>query len=114
MKIISNLQADRLIAQVQSEPDPSAPAAKKALEKLKRLGDKGIPRILQALAGANKAQTVEYVEILSSLMSEKSFPGIVQGLADADPKIVAGTAWALSSNRRYNPNRLVDLLADDV
>ena len=59
MKLISNLQADRLITQIQSEPDPSSPAAKKALEKLKKLGEPGIPRTLQALAKANKSQTVD-------------------------------------------------------
>ncbi len=113
MKLISNLQADRLIGQIQAETDPSAPAAKKALGKLKKLGEGGVPKILEALANANKTQTVEYVDVLSALLNDKSFPTIVQGLCHADAKTVAATAWALSSNRRYNPNRLVDLLADD-
>ena len=32
---------------------------------------------------------------------------------DGDPRTVSGTAWALSSNKRYNVNRLVDLLGEE-
>jgi len=113
MKLISNLQADRLITQIQGEADPTSPGAKTAFEKLCRLGEPAIPKILQALAGADKRQTVEYVEALTTLINDKAFPVVVKGLADPEPKVVAGAAWALSSNRRYNPNRLVDLLGDD-
>jgi serine/threonine-protein kinase len=113
MKLISGLQADRLIAQIQGEPDPASPGAKKAFQKLARLGDAAVPKILQALSAADKRQTVEYVELLSTLTNDKSLPVICQGLANPDPRTVSGTAWALSSSRRYNPNRLVDLLSED-
>jgi len=113
MNFISALQADRLIAQISGEPDPGSAGAKKAFDKLGKLGPAAIPKILKALGGADKRQTVEYVEVLGVLISDKTLPIIVKGLADPDPRTVAGTAWALSSSRRFNPNRLVDLLADD-
>ncbi len=113
MNFITAFQADRLIAQIRSESDPSSPAAKKAFQKLGKLGNKAIPKILEALASADKRQTVEYVELLNGLIDERSLPVIARGLADSEPRTVSGTAWALSSSRRYNPNRLVDLLAED-
>jgi serine/threonine-protein kinase len=113
MNFITSLQADRLIEQIRNEADPTSPTARKALEKLGKLGNGAVPKILEALASADKRQTVEYVELLSGLINDKTLQLITRGLADADPKTVSGTAWALSSSRRYNVNRLVDLLGED-
>lgn len=113
MNFISSFQADRLISQIRDEPDPTSPGAKKAFEKLGKLGNAAVPKILEALASADKRQTVEYVELLSKLLSDKNLLLIARGLMDTDPRTVSGTAWALSSNRRYNINRLVDLLGED-
>jgi len=113
MNFLTALQADRLIAQIREEGDPTSPNAKKAFAKLGKLGNSAIPKILTALGTADKRQTVEYVELLSSLITEKTLPLITRGLADSDPRTISGTAWALSSNKRYNVNRLVDLLGED-
>jgi HEAT repeat protein/tRNA A-37 threonylcarbamoyl transferase component Bud32 len=113
MSFLTALQADRLIAQIQGEPDPASPNAKKAFQRLAKLGHPAVPKILRALSAADKRQTVEYVDILSGLLSDKTLPVIARGLADTDARTISGTAWALSTSRRYNPNRLVDLLAED-
>lgn len=113
MNFITALQADRLISQIRAEADPSSPAAKRALEKLGRLGTGAVPKILQALQSADKRQANEYVELLSNLVNDKTLQLITRGLADADPRTVSGTAGALSSSRRFNVNRLVDLLGED-
>jgi serine/threonine-protein kinase len=113
MNFLTALQADRLISQIREEADPTSPTAKKAFQKLGKLGNAAVPKILEALASADKRQTVEYVELLSSLIDDKTLPVIVRGLTDGDPRTVSGTAWALSTNRRYNVNRLVDFLGED-
>jgi len=113
MNFINAIQADRLIAQISSEADPSSASAKKAFNKLGKLGPAAIPKILKALSGADKRQTVEYVEVLGNLLDDKTLPIVAQGLSDSDPRTVSGTAWAMSSSKRFNPNRLVDLLADE-
>jgi len=113
MNFITSLQADRLIAQIREEADPTSPNAKKAFQKLGKLGTGAVPKILEALASADKRQTIEYVELLNALISDKTLPLVTRGLADGDPRTVSGTAWALSSNKRYNVNRLVDLLGED-
>ena len=113
MNFLTSLQADRLIAQIREEGDPSSANGKKLFAKLGKLGTGAVPKILEALASADKRQTVEYVELLSSLVSDKTLPLITRGLADGDPRTVSGTAWALSSNKKFNVNRLVDLLGED-
>jgi HEAT repeat protein/tRNA A-37 threonylcarbamoyl transferase component Bud32 len=113
MNFLTAIQADRLISQIREEADPTSPNAKKAFQKLGKLGNGAVPKILEALASADKRQTVEYVELLSSLIDDKTLPVILRGLADGDPRTVSGTAWALSTNKRYNINRLVDFLGED-
>jgi serine/threonine-protein kinase len=113
MNFITALQADRLIAQIREEPDPSSPTGKQLFAKLGKLGTAAIPKILEALASSDKRQTAEYVEILSGLTSDKTLSLVTRGLADSDPRTVSATAWALSSNKRFNINRLVDLLGED-
>ena len=113
MKFLTALQADRLISKIREEGDPTSPDARKAFEKLGRLGNGAVPKILEALSSADKRQTVEFVELLSSLANEKSLLLIARGLTESDSRTVAGTIWALSSSRGFNPNRLVDLLSED-
>jgi serine/threonine-protein kinase len=113
MNFINAYQADRLIAQIREEADPASNEGKALFAKLGKLGTAAIPKVLEALASADKRQTVEYVELLSTLTNDKTLPLITRGLADGDPRTIAGTTWALSSNKRFNVNRLVDLLGED-
>ena len=114
MNFISALKADRLITQIRGEVDPASGNAKKALEKLHQIGAAAVPKILQALGATDKRQTVEFVDVLTKLVNEKTLPIILQGLADSNPKTVTGATWALSSSRGYDPNRLVKLLGEDI
>jgi hypothetical protein len=114
MKFITGLQAERLISRISEAGDPSDPDAKKAFQKLAKLGQDAIPKVFDALAAADKKQTAEYVEVIRTVISDKTLPVIVRGLAHGDPKTIQGTAWALSSSKRFNVNRLVDLLSEDT
>jgi eukaryotic-like serine/threonine-protein kinase len=113
MNFLTAFNADRLIAQIREEADPSSAEGKKLFAKLGKLGAGAIPKILEALASADKRQTVEYVELLNSLISDKTLSLVMRGLADTEPRAVSATAWALASNKRFNVNRLVDLLGED-
>jgi serine/threonine-protein kinase len=114
MNLLTSYQADKLIQQIREEADPSSPDGKRLFDKLSKLGQGAIPKILDALASADKRQTVEYVEVLSGFINDKTLPLITRGLSgEGDPRTVSGTAWALSTSKRYNVNRLVDLLGED-
>ena len=113
MSFITTFQADRLISQIAEQTDPKSPGAQKAFAKLGKLGAGAVPKILEALGSADKGQTAAYVDLLGKLANDKNLMMVVRGLADTDPRIVAGTALALSTSKAFNINRLAELLSED-
>jgi serine/threonine-protein kinase len=112
MSFFSNMRAERLIAEVKAAGDADAPAARKAIEKLGQLGASAIPRIVDALANADKQETAAFVGVLASLLDNKSLPAVVAGLNDGNQRTVAAITWALSSSRGYSPQLLLGMLDD--
>jgi serine/threonine-protein kinase len=108
MAILGGFRADQLIGDLTSESDPSSPKAQKTIERLKKIGPKVIPRVIDALAMSDKSHTMVFVDILSSYVSDKTLKFYKDGLADGGERVVSGTAWALSSASNYNANSLLD------
>ena len=111
MSFFTNLRSDRLITQIKSSNEPLGQETLKAVAKLKSLGPGAIDPTIQALADADKNATVALVDVLSTLVSNKTFPQFVEGLANGGPRITAGIAWALTSSRNYAPGLLLEALA---
>ncbi|HET9447648.1 MAG TPA: HEAT repeat domain-containing protein, partial [Steroidobacteraceae bacterium] len=111
MSFFSDLKAERLIADIRGIGDPAHPEAQKAFQKLARIGPGAIPKILDALAVADKKEAASYVEILTQLVDNKTFPILVQGLTDGSPRTIAAVSWALTASHNYSPALLIDLLA---
>ena len=111
MSLFTNYRADRLIAEVKSSGNPSAPAAQKALEKLVALGPNAIDPIIEALTTSEKRETLALVEVLAQLIDAKTLPQVLKGMAEANGRAVSGIAWALSSSRSYPHQALLDALA---
>ncbi|HEY6515392.1 MAG TPA: HEAT repeat domain-containing protein [Steroidobacteraceae bacterium] len=111
MSFFTNLRADRLITEIRSCTDPSSSDTQKAIARLKDLGPGAIESIFAALPDADKNATLAFVEVLSGLVSQKSFPLFVRGLVEGSPRVVAGVAWALTSSRNYPANLLIEALA---
>lgn len=115
MSFFSDLRAERLIAEIRGIADPLHPEAQKAFQKLARIGAGAIPKILDAIAVADKKETAAYVEILAQLADNKTFPLLAQGLADGSSRTIAAIGWALTASNNYSPALLIDLLnRDDV
>jgi eukaryotic-like serine/threonine-protein kinase len=115
MSFFSDLKAERLIAEIRGTGDPTHPQAQKAFQGLAKIGPGAIPKILDALAVADKRETASYVEILAQLVDNKTFPVLVEGLVDGNPRTIAAVSWALTASRNYNASLLIDLLSrDDV
>jgi serine/threonine-protein kinase len=112
MALLGGLRADQLIGDLTSQPDPGSPAAMKTVERLKKLGPKVIPRIIDALAMSDKKHTMVFVDILASYVNDKTLKFYQEGLADGGERVVSGTAWALSSANNYNANALLDFFDD--
>ena len=110
MSLFANYRADRLIAEIKSSGNPSGPLAQKALEKLVALGPSAIDSIVSALNGAEKRETLAYVEALSRLIDAKTLPHVLKTMGDANGRAMSGIAWALSSSRNYPASALLDAL----
>jgi len=111
MSFFADLRADRLIEEIRGIGDPMNPDAQKALAKLAKLGTGAIPKILDAVAVADKKETVAYVEILTQFVDNKTFADFAACLKEGNPRGVQAIAWALTSSRNYNPMLLLELLA---
>ena len=111
MSFFADLRAERLIAEIRNIGDPLNPEAQKAFQKLARLGPGAIPKIIEAMAAADKKETASFVEILTQLVDNKTFPLIAQGMVDASARTVAAIGWALTSSRNYSATLLIELLA---
>jgi HEAT repeat protein/tRNA A-37 threonylcarbamoyl transferase component Bud32 len=112
MGFFGGYRADRLIAEVRESGDPQSARAKTALTKLQGLGQNAIKPLVDALATADKRETIAFVETLIPLVDNRSFPLLARALAEENPRAVAGVAWALASSRNYSPPLLLELLSE--
>jgi serine/threonine-protein kinase len=110
MSFITNLRADKLIAEIKATEDNGPAGNTKALEKLAKLGASAIPRVIDALANADKQETAGFVSVLSTLLDQKTFPLVASGLVDGNQRTVAAVTWALSTGRNYPASLLLGLL----
>ena len=90
----------------------SPPSAQRLVNRIKKLGPKVIPKAIDALALSDKSHTMVFVDILSSLVNDKSLDLFREGLADGNERVVSGTSWALSSSTNYNANNLLQFFDD--
>jgi eukaryotic-like serine/threonine-protein kinase len=111
MSFFTNLRADRLVTEIRSATDPANPATQKAVARLKEVGPGAIEAIFAALPDADKSATVAFVDVLASLVSQKTFPQFVRGLVEGSPRVISGISWALTSSRNYPPHLLLEALA---
>ncbi len=112
MSILGGFRADQLVNQLVAEQKPDSPAAKRLINRIKKIGAKVVPKAIDALALSDKSHTMVFVDILSSLVNDKTLPLFKEGLADGNERVVSGTSWALSSSTDYNANNLLDWFAD--
>lgn len=112
MTLLAGFRADQLLGQLMAETDTNSRNAQKLTERLKKLGPKVIPNVIEALAMSDKTHTMLFVDILASQVSDKTLNYYRDGLADGGERVVAGTAWALSSSHTYNANALLDFFDD--
>ena len=40
-----------------------------------------------------------YIEVLTGLVNQKTFPKFIESMVTGSPRVIAGVAWALSSSR---------------
>jgi eukaryotic-like serine/threonine-protein kinase len=113
MSFFTNIRADRFITELKEATDVAAPQTQKAIAKLRDLGAGAIEPVTAALADADKIATVAYIEVLTGLVNQKTFPKFIESMVTGSPRVVAGVAWALSSSRAYPPTMLLEALGTE-
>jgi len=111
MSFFTNLRADRLVTEIRSSNDAESPARQKAIARLKDVGPGAIDPILGALPEADKNATLAFVDVLTALVSQKTFPQLVRGLIEGSPRVISGISWALTNSRNYPHHLLLEALA---
>jgi len=115
MKFLTAIKAERCVSQLLTEPDANTPVAQKALASLKNSGKAAIPILIDALASADRYQTIGIVDALTAQVNDKNFKEIAKGLCHPTERCVAGVSWALSSSSSYKLDLLPELLQmDDI
>jgi len=112
VSLLGGFRADQLVSQLVSEQKPDSPAAKRLANRIKKLGGKVVPKAIDALALSDKSHTMLFVDILTTLVSDKTLEMYKEGLADGNERVVSGTSWALSSATNYNANQLLNWFDD--
>ncbi|MGA8204875.1 MAG: HEAT repeat domain-containing protein [Woeseiaceae bacterium] len=112
MSLLGGFRADQLVSQLVAEQEPESASARRLVNRIKNVGPKVIPKAIDALALSDKTHTMVFVDILSSLVNEKTLNLYKEGLADGNERVVSGTSWALSSATNYNANSLLDWFDD--
>jgi len=112
VKFLTSLRGERLLADLKSIQDPDCPAFRRVIQKLVALGGDAIPMLIEALAGADRRETLAYVEVLAAVADGRQLPRLLAELANPNPRITSAVAWALSSSRNFPPHLLLNALKD--
>ncbi len=113
MALFSGLKAERLISDVVTQQSMDSEPARKALEKLRKLGGGAVPKIIDALAAADNMTRPALVSVLSDLADKKSLKHYVEGMSDGNQRIVEGTAQALANSSKVDPLEILALLENE-
>ena len=112
LKIFGSLRADKLIAQLIDSAEKDSAQGNKAVDALVKVGGPVVPKLIAALEHSNKKETVLIVEVLSKVLDNKTLKLFIEGLESRNQRIISGLAWAMSTNERFDPNKLLPLLTD--
>ncbi len=112
MSVFDRLSISRAIATIAATVDPDDPRTVEASERIRQIGHVAIPRLIEALSGGRRQQTVVMQNLLTKLLDDQSLPAVRQGLSHAKPEVAERVAEVLSRPGRYDPNLLLPLFLD--
>ena len=110
MGFFSNIKADRIITELRANADAASPGTRKAIARLRDLGESAIQPLIAALPDASKEASAAFLEALALIVSAKTFPLFIKAMSEGGPRVVAGIKWALTVSRAYPPTLLLEAL----
>ena len=110
MSLIKGFKTNKAIDVLLSSTSVNTPEAKEAIGKIKQIGAPAIPKLILAMGECPANSPIE--QLLISMLDNRTLAHYIDGLADQDSRIVAGTMRVLVHSKQYDPNRLFDLFDD--
>lgn len=110
MSLIKGFKTNKAIDLLLSTASVNSLEAKDAIARIKQIGEPAIPKLVLALGEAPANSPVE--QLLVQMLDNRTLAHYIDGLADQDSRIVAGTMRVLVNSKQYDPNRLFELFDD--
>ena len=112
MSLLSGFKTSRAIATILTEDAGATAEGKRALYKLKQIGEPAIPKLIEALENAQHTATLE--QLLMGFVRNSNLPLFLAGLAHGDQRIVDGVTRVLKRAQDFNPNELFAYFSQPV
>ena len=112
MSVFDRLSTSRAITTITAIVDPDDTRVVDASERIRQIGPAAIPRLIDALSGGQRQQTVLLQNLVSSLLDDRSLPQVYSGLQHPKPEVAERVAEVLSRPGRYDPNLLLPHFLD--
>jgi len=110
LRMFGSMKTEKLLGQLLDSAEGDPAKSRKIVEALSRIGAPAIPKLVAALEHSSKKETVLIVEALSNILDNKTLPQFIKGLESSNQRIISGLAWAMSTNDRFDPNKLLAAL----
>lgn len=110
MSLLTDYQATRAIATILSEDATASSEGKRALLRLKQIGEPALPKLIQALANTTNSTILD--QLLLSLVRKNTLPIYARSLSSSDQRIIDGVTRILKRSEDFNPNDLFPFFDD--
>lgn len=112
MSLLSGFKAGRAITTLLADDAGATAEGKRALFKLKQIGEPAIPKLIEALGSPQNTASIE--QLLGSLIRNSTLHAFVTGLTDGDQRIVDGVTRILKRSNEFNPNDLLPYFSNPI
>ncbi|MDT8384212.1 MAG: HEAT repeat domain-containing protein [Gammaproteobacteria bacterium] len=112
MSLLSGFQAGRAINTLLADDAGASAEGKRALYRLKQIGEPAIPRLIEALGSPQNTATLE--QLLIGFVRNSTLHAFVVGLSAGDQRIVDGVTRILKRSKEFNPNDLLPYFSQPI
>lgn len=112
MSLLSGFQANRAIATILAEDAAATTEGKRALFKLKQIGEPAIPKLIEAFGNTGNTATLE--QLLVGFVRASTLPAFIVGLSDGDQRVIDGVVRVLKRSNDFNPNDLFPYFSEPI
>lgn len=114
MSLFGEFRAERRVARALALEDLSGSEASRTLQKLKESAAEVVPRLMRLLMLSDDTDKNHLVHLLTRILDNKTLDYYCQLLKGGNPRTTQAVVGILRGRRNYDPNRLLDYLADST